>query len=242
MPTPYGPSSAPVTLVEVAGRTVAFLPRHGRDHSLPPHMINYRANLWALKSLGVRRVISPCAAGSLQPQIRPGDIVVLDQLVDRTTGRTDTFFDGPATTHIGFAEPYCPELRRVALAEARALGLPVHADGTVVVIQGPRYSTRAESRWFARQGWQTVNMTQYPEVALARELDLCVCGLALITDYDAGVDGRPDIAPVTSAAAMRSFHAYPERLRALILRLAGAVPAAPAGCRCAETVRQAQSV
>lgn len=240
--TPYGAPSDAVALAEVAGRRVAFLPRHGRDHSLPPHMINYRANLWAMKSLGVRRILSPCAAGSLDPEVRPGDIVIMDQLVDRTSGRKDTFYDGPVTTHIAFSEPYCPELRRVAREVAGRLGIPVHAEGSVVVIQGPRYSTRAESRWFARQGWQVVNMTQYPEVALARELDLCVCGLALITDYDAGVEGRPEIAPVTSTEAMQVFYAHNERLRELVLQTVAAVPVAHTACACGDTVQQGRSV
>lgn len=146
--TPYGPPSGPVAVGEIEGRSVAFLPRHGPGHTLPPHKINYRANVWALKQLGVARVIGPCAAGSLKTEVRPGDFVVSDQLVDRTTGRVDTFYDGPITTHVAFADPYCPELRQVAIEAGREQGITMHERGTVVTIQGPRFSTRAESKWF----------------------------------------------------------------------------------------------
>jgi 5'-methylthioadenosine phosphorylase len=150
--TPFGPPSAPVAVGRVGGRSVAFLPRHGARHELPPHRINYRANLWALRSLGVRRILGPCAAGSLQPRIEPGHFVVCDQLVDRTWGRADTFYDGPVTNHVAFADPYCPELRRVALEAGRARGIVTHDGGTLVCVQGPRFSTRAESAWYRTQG------------------------------------------------------------------------------------------
>src|SRR5690606_25999564 len=143
---------------------VAFLPRHGKDHRLPPHMINYRANLWAMKALGCSRIISPCAAGSLQARVKPGDFVVSDQFVNRTWGRADTFFDGPITTHLSMAEPYRPQMRQVAIESAKRLGITVHETGTIVVIQGPRFSTKAESRECSSHGWEGSNMTQYPEV------------------------------------------------------------------------------
>ncbi len=145
--TPYGAPSDAITVGRIGRRRVAFLPRHGVGHRLPPHAINYRANLWALASLGVTRVIGPCAVGSLQPRIKPGDFVVCDQMVDRTSGRAQTYFDGPRVVHIGFADPYCPELRALAAEAAREVGVTVHERGTVVVIPGPRFSTRAESRW-----------------------------------------------------------------------------------------------
>ncbi|MDQ3982664.1 MAG: S-methyl-5'-thioadenosine phosphorylase, partial [Actinomycetota bacterium] len=185
--TPYGPPSAPVSIGSVGGVDVAFLPRHGPKHELPPHKINYRANVWALNEVGVTRIIGPCAAGSLQRDVKPGEFVVCDQLVDRTTGRADTFYDGPVTTHVSFADPYCPELRALAIETARSEGIPVHERGTVVTIQGPRFSTRAESKWFQDAGWQVINMTQYPEAYLARELEICYVNISLITDYDVGV-------------------------------------------------------
>ncbi|MDQ6900099.1 MAG: S-methyl-5'-thioadenosine phosphorylase [Candidatus Dormibacteraeota bacterium] len=190
--TPYGNTSDVVSIGNLGGATVAFLPRHGRNHELAPHQVPYRANLWALKKLGVRRVIAPAASGSLQSEIFPGDIVICDQLVDRTSGRADTYSEPGCVIHASLADPYCEALRHLACAAARTLELRVHEEGTVVVIQGPRFSTRAESRWFAQAGWAVVNMTQYPEAALARELGLCYLNLSVVTDRDAGVTGDPD--------------------------------------------------
>jgi 5'-methylthioadenosine phosphorylase len=190
--TPYGAPSDHIALGTVAGRRIAFLPRHGKKHSLPPHKVPYQANLWAFQSLGISRIIAPNAVGSLQSHIAPGHFVITDQFVDRTRGRADTFYDGPPVTHVSSAEPYCPQLRRLAVEAAREHGIPVHDGGTCVVIQGPRFSSKAESRWFTAMGWQTVTMTQYPEVMLARELAMCYVNIALITDYDAGLVGDDD--------------------------------------------------
>jgi 5'-methylthioadenosine phosphorylase len=217
--TPYGAPSDRIALATIAGKRVAFLPRHGKDHRLPPHMINYRANLYAMKQLGVTRIIAPTAAGSLQPHIKPGDFVISDQLVDRTYGRKDTFYDGPITTHISLADPYCPDLRELAYTCAKEMSIPVHSQGTVVVIQGPRFSTRAESRWFSSLGWEVINMTQYPECILARELDMCYTNIALITDYDAGLEGSPDIKPVTHAEVIQVFNQNVENIRALLMKV-----------------------
>ncbi|HKW69338.1 MAG TPA: S-methyl-5'-thioadenosine phosphorylase, partial [Candidatus Dormibacteraeota bacterium] len=196
--TPYGSPSDKIAVGRVGDRGVAFIARHGSRHALPPAAINYRANLWALHSLGVTRVIAPSAAGSLQPSMRPGDIVVCDQFVDRTRGRADTYFDaGPKVAHVSTAHPYCPVLRDLTVNAAKRGGLPVHDQGTVVVIQGPRFSTQAESRWFSSMGWHLVNMTQYPEVTLARELEICYVNVSLVTDYDAGLEGDPNVKPVS---------------------------------------------
>lgn len=237
--TPYGPPSDVVTVGELAGRRVAFLPRHGRTHMLPPHAINYRANLFALKSLGCTRVIGPCAVGSLQPNVRPGDLVICDQYVDRTSGRKDTYYDGPIVTHLSMAEPFCPILRQVAITAAHQLELPVHQQGTVVVIQGPRFSTRSESRWFREQGWEVINMTQYPECALARELELCYVNISVVTDYDVGVEGDSAVAPVTADEVLRRFHENMDNLRALIARMIAAIPASR-DCVCATALRNAR--
>ena len=218
--TPYGPPSAPVSLGDVDGIRVAFIPRHGRAHELPPHRIPYRANVWALRELGVRRIIGPNASGALRGDLRPGDFVVCDQFVDRTWGRPDTFYDGPATTHVSAADPYCPELRRLLVEAARHLGIPVHEGGTVVTTQGPRFSTRAESRWFQQAGWDVVNMTAYPECHLARELELCYANLSMITDYDVGVEGQK---PVSSDEVIRVFGENNARLRELLLAVLPAV-------------------
>ncbi len=237
--TPYGEPSDVVTVGEIAGRAVAFLPRHGRTHRLPPHRINYRANVWAMKSLGVQWVFGPCAAGSLQPHVRPGEFVVCDQFVDRTWGRADTFYDGPVVTHISAADPYCPTLRRLAVGAARDLGIPVHDGGTVVVIQGPRFSTRAESRWFRSHGWEVINMTNYPEAVLARELELCYVNISLVTDYDVGVEGDPGVEPVSHEAVLRVFQENNTKLRGLLRAMIERLPAARA-CTCATALAHAR--
>ena len=187
-PRPYGPPSDPITVAEVGGRRVAFLPRHGRDHRYPPHRIPYRANLWALRALGVRQILAPCAVGGLRPELGPGTFVVPDQLIDRTSGRAQTFYDAGAV-HVSFADPYCPTGRRAVLDAAAGTGSAAVDGGTMVVVEGPRFSTRAESRWFTAIGGAVVNMTGHPEAVLARELALCYTAIALVTDLDAGVEG-----------------------------------------------------
>ncbi|MGH2691453.1 MAG: S-methyl-5'-thioadenosine phosphorylase [Actinomycetota bacterium] len=236
--TPYGHPSAPVTVGEIGGRSVAFLPRHGLKHRLPPHRIPYRANLWAMQELGVTRVIGPCAAGSLRPEVKPGQFVICDQLVDRTWGRDDTFYDGPETTHIGFADPYCPEMREVAISQGSEQGIELHDRGTVVVVQGPRFSTRSESAFYQGQGWEVINMTQYPEAALARELQLCYLNISLITDYDVGVEGQ-DVAPVSHELVIKVFEENLAKLRDLLLRIVPALPAERA-CPCATALEGAR--
>jgi 5'-methylthioadenosine phosphorylase len=230
--TPYGPPSAPVTLGEVAGRRVAFLPRHGLGHTLPPHRVPYRANLWALHHLGARAIFAPCASGSLQPDIHPGEFVVVDQVVDRTSGRDATFFDGPgspegfaAVNHVSFADPYDAELRRVAVEACQAEDVTVHSTGTVVVINGPRFSTRAESRWYAAQGWQVINMTQMPEAVLAVELGIPYAAIALITDYDVGLAGVEGIEPVTMDEVFAMLERNAERVRKVLFRAIELLPA-----------------
>jgi 5'-methylthioadenosine phosphorylase len=211
--TPYGAPSAPVTIGEVGGKRVAFLPRHGVKHELPPAQINYRANVWAMKELGVRRIIGPNASGALKAELELGEFVVCDQFVDRTHSRRDTFYEGPETTHVSAADPYCPELRGILVETARELGIPVRDGGTVVVIQGPRFSTRAESKWFQDAGWDVINMTAYPEGYLARELELCYANISMVTDHDVGVEGT---APVSHHQVIEVFTRNNERLRELL--------------------------
>jgi 5'-methylthioadenosine phosphorylase len=211
--TPHGTPSAPFTIGEVAGKRVAFLPRHGRSHELPPHRIPYRANVWAMRELGVRRIIGPNASGTLTRDVELGEFVVCDQFVDRTRGREDTFYDGPETTHVSAADPYCPDLRRILLETAGELGIRTRDGGTVVTVQGPRFSTRAESRWFREAGWEVINMTAYPEGWLARELELCYANISMITDYDVGVEGEE---PVTHEAVVRVFEENNAKLRELL--------------------------
>ncbi|HBE79807.1 MAG TPA: S-methyl-5'-thioadenosine phosphorylase [Firmicutes bacterium] len=217
--TPYGAPSDRIAIAEIAGKKVAFLPRHGKNHQLPPHLINYRANLWAMKSLGVQQIIGPCAAGSLQEHVKPGDFVIVDQFVNRTWGRTDSFVEGPNVAHLSAAEPYCGRLRKIAAANAKKIGVPTHDQGTVVVIQGPRFSTKAESKEFSRNGWEVINMTQYPEGILAKELGICYVNIALITDYDAGLEGNPDIKPVTHEEVLKVFSSNNDKLKKLLLAM-----------------------
>jgi 5'-methylthioadenosine phosphorylase len=238
--TPYGAPSDTIAVGRLADMRVAFLPRHGAQHRLPPHAINYRANLWAMASLGVTRVIAPTAAGSLQPHVKPGDFVICDQFVDRTYAREQTFYDGPRVVHISAADPYCSELRQLSIDATRELGIGVHERGTVVVVQGPRFSTRAESQWYARQGWEVINMTQYPEVVLARELQLCYVNIALITDYDVGLEGQAGIEPVSVTEVVRVLNANNEHVRRVIERLLPRLAARPERtCACARALQHA---
>lgn len=220
--TPYGPPSDSIFLATVNGRKVAFLPRHGRSHTLPPHMINYRANVWAMRSLGCKCIISPCAAGSLQVHVQPGDFVVCDQFVDRTNGRKDTFFDGPIVTHVSAAETYHPLLRKLAVEAIRENDIPVHEEGTVVVIQGPRFSSKAESEWFHNAGWEVINMTQYPEAYLCRELGMGVVNISLITDYDSGVHAGTEAVNATNV--LEVFKSNSEKIKKVVLDLIGKIP------------------
>jgi 5'-methylthioadenosine phosphorylase len=226
--TPYGQPSAPVAVGTVAGRSVAFLPRHGPHHEYPPHRVNYRANLWALRSVGVRRVLAPCAVGSLRRELGPGALVVPDQLVDRTTGRVQTYMEEGAV-HVGFADPYCPSLRTALVAADPA----VIDGGTMVVIDGPRFSTRAESQSYMAAGWSLVNMTGHPEAVLARELALCYAAIALVTDRDAGV-GVEDA--VSQVEVFAEFARNVDRLRALLAGVIEALPEGRSDCDCAQAL------
>lgn len=217
--TPWGAPSDKIFVGAFEGKEVAFLPRHGLNHQFPPHKVPYRANIAALKQLGCKYIFGPCACGSLQKNVKPGDFVILDQFVDRTRGRVDSFYDnGPSVAHISTAHPYCPVLRAQAVEAARRLGITVHEKGTVVIIQGPRFSTKSESRWFSAQGWEVINMTQYPESPLAREAEVCYVGIALITDYDAGLE-EEGIPPVTNDEVMRVFKENLDKVKRMLLEM-----------------------
>ncbi|WP_327283814.1 MULTISPECIES: S-methyl-5'-thioadenosine phosphorylase [unclassified Streptomyces] len=227
--TPYGPPSDSLFLGELAGRQVAFLPRHGRSHKVPPHKINYRANLWALRSLGVRQVLGPCAVGGLRAEYGPGTLLVPDQLVDRTKSRAQTFFDGeplpdgtvPNVVHTTFADPYCPVGRSVAVTAARGRAWEPVDGGTMVVVEGPRFSTRAESKWHAAMGWSVVGMTGHPEAVLARELGLCYTSMALVTDLDAGAETGEG---VSHTEVLKVFGENVGRLREVLFDAVAALP------------------
>lgn len=237
--TPLGPPSGPFALAEISGKRVAFLPRHGKEHQFPPHQIPYRANIWAMKKLGVKKIIAPCAAGSLKAEVKPGEFVICDQFVDRTWGRKDTFYDGPITTHISPADPYCPQLREIAITSAHELKIPIHERGVIVVIQGPRFSTKAESQWFASMGWDVINMTQYPECILARELEMCYVNISLITDYDVGLEGQPEIKPVSHEEVLKVFNKNNEKVKDLIVRMIEKIDPS-ASCSCQQALKGAR--
>jgi 5'-methylthioadenosine phosphorylase len=231
MSTPYGAPSGRITVAEVGGRRVAFLPRHGRDHRFPPHRIPYRANLWALRSLGVRQILAPCAVGGLRPELGPGTFVVPDQLIDRTSGRAQTYYDTGAV-HVSFADPYCPAGRATVLAASGRHGVAAIDGGTMVVVEGPRFSTRAESRWFTSMGGAVVNMTGHPEAVLARELALCYTAIALVTDLDAGVEGDRG---VTQEEVFAVFADNTAILRKVLLDAVTQLPA-ERGCPCGRSL------
>lgn len=214
--TPYGPPSAEPVVGEIDGRRIAFMARHGEDHQIPAHRVNYRANVWTMAALGVHALVSPFACGSLEPTMRPGDLVLVDQLVDRTSGREGTFFDGPELFHLQFADPYDPALSAQLADAAEQRGLTVHRGGTVVVIGGPRFSTRAEASWHRTMGWHLVNMTQVPEVQLAREANIAIVGIGMVTDYDVGLDGDPGVKPVTMDSVFEVLRRNADSMRELL--------------------------
>lgn len=220
--TPYGETSDALMIGKIAGKDVAFMPRHGRNHTIAPHKVNYRANVWAMKEAGCKVVISPCAAGSLQKHIKPGDIVICDQYVDRTSGRLDTFFELGEIKHVSSADPYCSDLREIAIKSAKDLNLDCHDKGTIVVIQGPRFNTKAESAFYTNQGWEVINMTQYPEVHLVKELGMKPLNISLITDYDAGLIA--DCEPVSHEAVMKIFADNIVKLRKLLFSIVENIP------------------
>jgi 5'-methylthioadenosine phosphorylase len=182
--TPYGAPSDAIMLGELAGKRVAFLPRHGKKHSIRPTDVNSRANIFALKQLGVKRVLAPSTVGSLKEEYKPGDIVFVDQFIDRTTRREQSFYTEKQVCHISVAEPMCPEVRRTLIGVAKDLGISAHSTGTYVCIEGPRFSTKAESRMYKGWGADVVGMTLVPECVLAREAELCYATIATVTDYD----------------------------------------------------------
>jgi 5'-methylthioadenosine phosphorylase len=219
--TPYGTPSAEIAVGEFAGRTVAFLARHGAGHALTPRRVPHRANLWALASLGVRAVIATAAVGSLDPQLRPGTFVVPDQLLDRT-GRTDDTYYDTDVQHLPFADPFCPGLRAALADGLHACREPAVTSATTAVIRGPRFSTRAESRALRAEGADIVNMTQYPEAALAAELGVGYAGLAFVTDMDAGA--RADDPPVTAPVVLKRLSEARPRMVAVLDAAIRALP------------------
>ena len=225
--TPYGAPSDPIAIGTLAGRQVAFVPRHGADHRFPPHLVPYRANLWALRALGVRQVVALSAVGSLTTALPTGTLVVPDQVVDRTSARAHTFFaEATGVGHATFADPYCPRGRAAALAAGGATD-----GGTLVVVNGPRFSSRAESLEYQSHGWSIIGMTGMPEASLARELALCYTSLTLVTDLDAGVEAGEG---VTHTEVLAAFAANLPRLRSLLVSTIEQLPETQDDCVCSE--------
>lgn len=231
--TPYGSPSAHITIGDYMGRLIAFLPRHGEGHTIPPHSINYRANIWALKESGVERVLAPSAVGSLHEDYKPGELVLPDQYIDRTWGRPGTFYDGGKVAHISMADPFCPELTDIIYDVAISLNLPIHRGGVYVCIQGPRFSTRAESRLYRSWGAHIIGMTLVPEVNLAREARMCYLTIAMVTDYDVWAEK-----PVSAEEVVRTMKENVEKVRRLLER---AIPKIPEerGCQCGRYLDEA---
>lgn len=236
--TKYGKPSNEITIAEHAGQHVAFLPRHGAKHCLPPHKVPYKANLAALKSLGVEYIIATCIAGSLQKRIPPGSLVVPDQFVNLTWGRDDEYDKDGVFVHLPMGEPYCRAVRRRILDATASVKFAAVENGTVAVIQGPRFSTAAESRWLTANGWDIVNMTQYPECYFARELGLCYGTIAAITDYDVGLHENLTIDPAKMEAILPIFRQGVEKTKRVVQAFVERSATASA-CKCAATVLKA---
>lgn len=232
--TPYGAPSAELTVGTLGGRRVAFLPRHGTDHRFPPHRVPYRANLWALRSIGVRQIVAGSAVGGLKPELGPGTLVAPDQIIDRTWGRPHTYSDSDrGVAHLSFADPYCPNGRAAAGRASQRTGIALTDGGTLVVINGPRFSTRAESMDYQRTGAAIIGMTAMPEVSLARELAMCFTSLCLVTDLDAGVEAGQG---VTHAEVLAMFAENLPRLRELLVATLGELPGEQSECSCAHAL------
>ncbi len=231
--TPYGPPSDEIQIGDMGGTRIAFMQRHGPEHIYPPHKVNYRANIWAMKQLGVERIISPCAVGSLQEEFEPGQIAIVDQFIDFTKTRLYTFYDGPKTVHVSAADPICGELRDIFIKEAKKNKITFHRDGTYVCIEGPRFSTRAESQMF-RAFADVIGMTLCPEAQLARELEICYVSLAMITDYDVWAEHPVDVDTV-----LRTMSENLDKIRTLIVSALPKIPEERMVCECYEALKSA---
>jgi 5'-methylthioadenosine phosphorylase len=232
--TPYGSTSDRMTVGELEGVKVAFMPRHGKGHVIPPHKVNFRANVWAMKSLGVERIISPCTVGSLKEEYKPGELVVVDQFIDFTKKREYTFYDGSNVAHLPIAEPFCPELRELVYGHTQKLGIAAHSSGTYICIEGPRFSTKAESKMF-RNFADIVGMTLVPECQLAREKDICYSSLAMVTDYDVWKEHVVSIDEVLKVMGENI-----ENVKKLIRSVIPAISDTHDSCECGNTSAQAE--
>jgi 5'-methylthioadenosine phosphorylase len=233
--TPFGPPSDAFVTGRLGGVSMVFLPRHGRGHRIPPSRINFRANIWGLKRLGVSRILSVSAVGSMREDIVPGDFVVIDQFIDRTRHRVDTFFDEDVVAHVLFADPVCSDLRADLLEAGKDLGPRMHDGGTYVCMEGPLFSTRAESKLYRSWGVDVIGMTNLQEAKLAREAEICYATVAMATDYDCWHEGHDD---VTVEAILRVMHQNVENARELIRRAVPVIARRPE-CQFANALQHA---
>ncbi|MFH2008241.1 MAG: S-methyl-5'-thioadenosine phosphorylase [bacterium] len=234
--TPFGEPSDAFVTGRLGEQRLVFLPRHGRGHRIAPHEINYRANLYGMKKLGVTRLLAISAVGSMKEGIAPGDFVIVDQFIDRTTGRKSTFFEDGIVGHVGFADPVCQALAQVAVGAARAAGVTVHEGGTYVCINGPQFSTRAESHLYRSWGVDVIGMTNVTEAKVAREAEICFATVALATDFDCWHEGEGDV-DVKSVLAILSQNV--ENARKVVVEVARSLPAVDPGCPCQQALRHA---
>jgi 5'-methylthioadenosine phosphorylase len=233
--TPFGKPSDTIIIGRLEGVGIAFLPRHGRGHRLSPTEVPYQANIYALKSLGVEHIISVNSVGSFKKELKPGDLVIPDQLIDRTRRRVSTFFGEGIVAHIPFAEPFCPDLSRILLAAAKESGASVHPGGTYVAMEGPAFSTRAESRLYRSWGADIIGMTMLPEAKLAREAEICYASIACVSDYDSW---QEEVAPVTVEMVMSIVHRYIDSARKIIKLAVARIPE-KRDCECASALKTA---
>jgi len=231
--TPFGAPSDSIIIGKYDGRGIAFLPRHGSNHHLPPHKINYRANIWALRELGVEQIIASSAVGSLRMDYKPGEFVITDQFIDRTRKRIDTFYEGGQVCHISSADPICPRLHDFMAEYAEDMGLTVHPKGTYVCIEGPRFSTRAESKLFRQWDCDIIGMTLYPECILAREAEICYVSVAMVTDYDVWAEE-----PVSAQEVVDTMNKNTENFKKLIMGALQEIPE-ERSCNCSEALKNA---
>ncbi|MFQ5648210.1 MAG: S-methyl-5'-thioadenosine phosphorylase [Candidatus Aminicenantales bacterium] len=232
--TPYGKPSSPLTIGTLGGRKAAFLFRHGEEsHSIPPHKVNWRANIWALKELGCSRVLATCATGSLKEELKPGDMVIVDQFIDLSKG-AHTFYDGGNVYHTGMAEPFCPDLRKLLAETGKRLGIPIHEKGTYIRIEGPQFSTRAASNMY-KQFADIIGMTGVPEAILAREKEMCFGIVATVTDYDSWIGHSTPFEEMKKVMAQNL-----ENTRNILRK---AVPLVPEerGCHCKDALKGAEA-
>lgn len=234
--TPYGKPSDKYIIGKIGNTEVVFLPRHGSHHNLPPHMINYRANIWGFKRLGVERIISISAAGGIKKGLRPGDIVVLDQIIDMAKNRKSTFYNGQSgVIHIDFTEPYCPEMRKIILKAGKAAGVSLKNGGTYVAVDGPRLETAAEIRVLSRLGSDVVGMTGMPEASLARELEICYSGISVVANYAAGISRKK----LTTTEVMAAMKASTEKIKCLLKEIIKLTPE-HRKCPCRDALKEAK--